>query len=129
MLLSSIVKAELANSNATDWLKLIDNGSYQNSWNNASQHFKSEVSEGNWVSMVQSAREPLGALLTRKMVSSSTYEDLPNLPKGHYQIVIYSSNFEHMNDATETVTLIKVGNQWKAAGYFIKQTQSALQGT
>ena len=120
LLMSAAVKAGFEGSNATEWLGSIDNGIYENSWNNASPYLKSQVSEDKWVSMVKSVREPLGTLLYRKVVSSEAYKDLPNAPKGHYQVIIYNSEFEHKNNATETVTFMKVGNQWQAAGYFIK---------
>ncbi|MET4693132.1 protein involved in sex pheromone biosynthesis [Endozoicomonas sp. NE40] len=42
-------KPEINLNAVSDWLNSIDNGSYQQSWQNAAPFFQSHVSERNWV--------------------------------------------------------------------------------
>jgi len=45
---------------------------------------------------------------------------IPNVPDGHYTIMIFESQFEHLEAATETVTLVNEESEWHVVGYFIR---------
>ncbi len=52
---------------AEQWLSLVDQGQYGESWNETAEYFRSAVSQTQWEQMVQAARKPLGKLTTRNV--------------------------------------------------------------
>ena len=47
------------------WLKLVDQGSYGQSWKDASSLFKGHVEETEWETAAAKARGPLGSVISR----------------------------------------------------------------
>ena len=79
---------------ADQWLKLVDNGDYKQSWETASTIFKNAVTEDQWAQQVGSARKPLGALVSRKLKSAQYATSLPGAPDGKYVVIQYDSSFK-----------------------------------
>ena len=102
------------------WLNLIDNGKYADSWKEASTFFRSRVSEKAWVRMVQGARSPLGARVSRKQQNIMFTKTLPGAPDGSYAVMVFQTSFQNKASATEQLTVMADGDQWRAAGYFIR---------
>jgi len=102
------------------WLALIDNQQYTESWTQASTLFRGQVPQGQWVSMIKSARGPLGAVLSRQRQSLMSARSLPGAPDGEYTVIQFKSSFRHKITATETLTLMKDGGTWRSAGYYIR---------
>lgn len=112
---------EVAQKAAQDWLALIDSGKYAESWQDASQLFKSHVSSKQWQSAAKATRLPLGKLQSRKVKSTTDSKTLPGVPDGQYVVIQYDSSFENKESALETVTdMLEKDGQWKVTGYFIK---------
>jgi hypothetical protein len=112
---------DLAQKSAEAWLALTDSGKYAESWDQASSFFQSQVTKEKWVDMLQSKRDPLGALQSRKLGSASYKKNPPNLPEGEYVKLTYDASFEKLPSATETVAMIlDKDGKWRATGYFIK---------
>ena len=106
---------------ANVWLSLIDNGRYKESWNEASQYFKSAVSEDQWGQAIQAARKPLGNNLSRKLMSKSYHTSLPGAPDGKYVVIQLKASFENKKAATETITpMMDKDGKWRVSGYYIK---------
>jgi hypothetical protein len=111
----------VAQKSAQDWLALIDSGKYAESWQDASQLFKSHVSSKQWQSAAKATRLPLGKLQSRKVKSTTDSKTLPGVPDGQYVVIQYDSSFENKQSAIETVTdMLEKDGQWKVTGYFIK---------
>lgn len=112
---------DLAQKPAEAWLALCDTGKYAESWNEASQFFKSKVTKDQWIDMLQTTRNPLGTLNSQKLDAAKYKKNPPNAPEGEYVILTFDTSFERLSNAIETVsmTLDKDG-QWRAAGYYIK---------
>jgi len=53
---------------AEKWLVLVDGGKYEETWKEAAAYFKSAVKQEQWVQLVTAARQPLGKLVSRKVV-------------------------------------------------------------
>lgn len=106
---------------AESWLALIDSGEYEESWETAAESFKAALSEDSWENMMESTRQPLGKLKSRKFKSATYTKSLPNAPEGEYVVIQYETSFENMKSAVETITpeLCKDG-RWRVAGYYIK---------
>jgi hypothetical protein len=109
-----------AQSAALTWLALVDAGNYAQSWNAASLLFRQNVSQAQWQAAAASARNPLGALKSRQLLSATFARTLPGAPDGEYVIVQFTASFEHKAAAVETVTPMRDGDgAWHVSGYFI----------
>ena len=112
---------QVAQQAAESWLALVDSGKYAESWDEASQLFKQKVTKPQWQSAIQSARSPLGKIVSRKLLSANYTQTLPGAPDGEYVVIQYQSSFENKKSAVETITPMKdKDGQWRVSGYFIK---------
>jgi Protein of unknown function (DUF4019) len=110
--------AELASE---AWLKFVDSGDYSQSWIQASSSFKAAVTEKEWEQKVTAARQPLGALISRKLRSAQYTTTLPGAPDGEYVVIRYDTSFANKKSAIETVTpILDKDGQWRVSGYYIK---------
>ncbi|MCK8127747.1 DUF4019 domain-containing protein [Pseudoalteromonas sp. 2CM39R] len=104
---------------AKSWLTLIDNGQYQQSWQQADLLFKQAMPQSNWSKALKQVRVPLGKVVLRKNLSLMNYDSLPSLPDGEYVIIQFQSQFMNKEQAIETISLSKNSGQWQPIGYFI----------
>lgn len=104
---------------AKSWLTLIDNGQYQQSWQQADSLFKQTMPQSNWSKALKQVRVPLGKVILRKNLSLMNYDSLPSLPDGEYVIIQFQSQFMNKEQAIETISLSKNSGQWQPIGYFI----------
>ncbi len=112
-------KAALAS--AEKWLRLVDAGSYGESWRQASAYFRQAVKQDQWVPMARGVREPLGRQLSRKVRSALYTTSLPGAPDGQYVVITFDTSFEHKKEAVETVTpKLDPDGVWRVSGYFIR---------
>ena len=106
---------------ASAWLKLVDQGSYGQSWKDASSVFKSHVEETEWETKAAAARGPLGSVISRKLKRARYETSLPGAPDGQYVVIQYQSSFEHKKSAVETVTpMLDTDGHWHVSGYYIR---------
>jgi hypothetical protein len=112
---------EQAKKVAETWLKLIDDGKYQQSWEQAATFFKDRVTAERWVQMVGAVRKPLGALVSRDFKLAHYMTSLPGAPEGEYVVIQYDTSFANLKSAVETITpMLDKDGQWRVSGYFIK---------
>ena len=110
-----------AQAAALAWVHLIDTGNYANSWETAAKSFKSAITQAQWISRVTPVRDPLGRVKSRNFVSAKFTRTMPGAPDGEYVVIIFTTSFEHMVSATETLTPVKEADgRWRVGGYFIK---------
>jgi len=106
---------------AKSWLKLVDDGEYEQSWAQAAEYFRNNVSEQKWPGMVEPVRKPLGKVLSREVMTSTYMTELPGAPDGQYVIIQFKTSFENKQSAIETVTpMLDPDGQWRVSGYYIK---------
>jgi hypothetical protein len=106
---------------AAAWLALVDDGKYQESWNQSSSLFKSHVTAERWAEMVGAVRKPLGAVISREFKLAHYLTSVPGAPDGEYVVIQYDTVFENKKAALETVTpMLDKDGQWRVSGYFIK---------
>lgn len=106
---------------ASAWLALIDAGKYGDSWTTAASYFKNAVTKEQWTTQAAAARQPLGALVSRKVSSRTVATSLPGAPDGRYVVIQYDSVFANKKRAVETVTpMLEPDGTWHVSGYFIK---------
>jgi hypothetical protein len=109
-----------ARSSGETWLALIDSGKYGESWAEASSYFRSRVAEQQWIAMVKGVREPLGAVVSRKLKGVTFVTSLPGAPDGNYAVIQFEASYKNKISAVETLTMMADGDQWRAAGYFLR---------
>ncbi|GGB89335.1 hypothetical protein GCM10011494_04590 [Novosphingobium endophyticum] len=111
---ATIVESEAVRS-AQEWLILVDEGRWIESWSATGRSFKKLNTSKAWASVSEEVRPPLGAVLSR---TASSQESVPAPPYG-YEVVKFRTSFANKPDATETVTLAREDQGWKVVGYWI----------
>ena len=110
-----------AQAAAVKWLALLDTGQFAASWTAAAALFRSSMPQEAWQAKVAHAREPLGALKSRKLQSATFARTLPGAPDGAYVVLQFAAAFEHKAAALGTVTPMQdTDGVWRVAGYYIK---------
>jgi hypothetical protein len=102
------------------WLTLVDRAQYGDSWAEAGGLFRGQITEHDWAGRIAAVRAPLGPVVTRMVAAQNYTRTLPGLPDGDYDVVRFTTAFQHKPEAVETVILQKEDKGWKVDGYFIK---------
>ena len=106
---------------AKEWLNLVDEGKYIESWEGAAAYFRGAVTKDQWGVSIKGVREPLGKVISREVKSSEYKTELPGAPDGEYVVIQFETSFGNKKSATETVTPMKEKDgSWRVSGYFIK---------
>jgi DNA-binding CsgD family transcriptional regulator len=105
---------------AMSWLALLDRQSWDDSWNAAGSFFRSRVTKPGWTATIQPLRQPLGAITTRRLQSTTRASSLPGAPPGDYEIVMFATDFATRPGSIETVVMAREGSGWTVNGYFIR---------
>ncbi len=106
---------------ASVWLSMIDSGKYEESWNESAELFRNAVTVGKWQRSIETARKPLGTLISRKVKSKEYRTSLPGAPVGNYVVIQFSTSFTNKDLAIETVTpMMDKDGKWRVSGYYIK---------
>ncbi|MEE4216846.1 MAG: DUF4019 domain-containing protein [Xanthomonadales bacterium] len=121
IVMASDTKEDQALAVATQWLGLVDEQKYDESWESAASFFKQAVSQEQWGQAVSAAMAPFGALLSRELRSKQFTTSLPGAPDGEYVVIQFTATFENKASAVETITpMLDSDGQWRVAGYFVK---------
>ena len=106
---------------AEAWLKLVDAGDYEASWQASSAFFRNAVTREQWEKSMRTFRTPLGGNLSRRIKSRRYRTSLPGAPDGQYVIIRFKSSFAQKKSAVETVTpMLEENGVWHVSGYYIK---------
>ena len=106
---------------ADAWLAIVDQGNYEESWNQAASFFREAVPSDTWSQQIKAARAPMGQLISREVKSTTYAESLPGAPDGKYVVIQYKASFENKKSAIETITpMMDKDGSWRVSGYFIK---------
>ena len=106
---------------AQAWLALVDEGKYEESWQEASSLFKRSVKVEQWMSAVQGARETLGKKIKREFSSAEQHTSLPNAPDGNYVVIFFKTSFDKKKEGLETITpMLDKDGTWRVSGYYVR---------
>lgn len=121
-LIETKMDTTLAAINATnEWLKLVDDGKYGESWDNAAKLFKNDVTKEKWEGVLKDVLTPLGALHSREVILTKYTTSLPGAPDGEYFFMQFKTKFTNNEKVIETVIPMKdEDGVWRVSGYFIK---------
>jgi len=118
--IASEQKEGAAAQEAGRWLALVDGLQYQESWNRAAALFKHQVTARQWLQAMSAARNPLGNLVSRRLVAANYTTSLPGAPDGEYVVLQFKTEFKNKKDAVETVTPMFDRGQWRVSGYYVR---------
>jgi uncharacterized protein DUF4019 len=106
---------------AQTWLAWVDSTKYSESWEEASELFRKQVTKEQWTKAVETLRSSLGQLSSRKLTTAEYSKTLPGAPDGEYVTIQFQSSFVNKKSAVETLVSMKdKDGQWRASGYFIR---------
>ena len=109
-----------ARSGAEAWLKIQDAGTYDKSWDAASDYFRSHVPKLGWERRMVMVRKPIDPMLTRDLSATEWKSEVPNLPKGEYVAFAYETVFASGHPQLETVVMVHESSAWKMVGYAVQ---------
>ena len=106
---------------AEAWLKLVDDGQYAGSWEQAAEYFRAVVKQHSWEDSIRPLRESLGKVTARILKAQHHATSVPGAPDGEYVVIQFETSFENKKNAIETVTpMIDPDGVWRVSGYYIK---------
>ncbi|HSF13238.1 MAG TPA: DUF4019 domain-containing protein [Erythrobacter sp.] len=100
---------------AEDFLKLIDESRWAESYAATGKQFRAVNTLDVWTEVSERVRRPLGTVLTRNLV---TNEYVPAPPEG-YQLVKFTSSYANGTNQVESVSLEWEDGTWKVVGIVI----------
>jgi hypothetical protein len=101
------------------WLLYVDGGDYTKGWDRAGSPFKNQMPASVLQSKIAPVREPLGAVMERKLFHVTYSNTAPGLPDGKYAEVKFRSRFANKVAVGETVWLDMENDHWLVIGYLI----------
>jgi opacity protein-like surface antigen len=105
---------------AEQWIVLVDDGQYSQSWKEASKMFQTAVPSEEWEKKVQAERAQLGPKQSRKLKDIKSTTAVKGLPGGQYIQVKYQSSYEKKKIATETITaVLEPDGAWRVVSYTV----------
>lgn len=114
-------KKQAAETAALSWVKLVDDGDYAASWDDAAPYLKNAIPKNQWEKGLAAVRKPLGRMLSRKLKSATYTTSLPGAPDGEYVVIQFNTSFQNKESAVETITpMLDKDGQWRVSGYYIK---------
>ena len=105
-------------ADAQNWLSLVDDLKYEESWKEASSMFRNEVTQDQWIAALTRSRKPLGALVSRTRARIQFAKSLRGAPDAEYVILHFQTTFANKT-ATERLTLVKEDRTWRLAAFGI----------
>ena len=106
---------------AINWLLLIDGEKYSESWTEAAEYFRGSIPQDRWVTMMNSAKKPLGKVITREIKEKRDFTTIPGAPDGRYVVIKFNTSFANKKAVIETVTpRLEPGGKWRVSGYYIE---------
>jgi hypothetical protein len=103
------------------WLALLDQGQYAQSWATSSSYFKSVMTQDQWTTRASAMRNPLGGMTSRTFKFNKYSHLSPGSPPGEYVTTYFSTTFQNKPSSLETVSLIKdTDGQWRISYYMVQ---------
>ena len=101
---------------AEDWLSLIDQGKFNEAWDEVSTRLKVRMSKDDWEAMIRNSQRENGKLQTRKLlkVTSSTSSDRKLVA------IQFETDFAKKPSATESIVLEREDDEWRITSYSIR---------
>lgn len=105
---------------ATEWLELVDQKRFQESWENTAPIFQQNVTPQQWEAADTRAKKGFGTLVERSISSIQLSTSFQGLPDGNYATVVFASKYENKESAIETLFMSNLHGEWRTIGYFVR---------
>lgn len=105
---------------AAAWLKLIDDGQYEKSWDETASIFRQKVPRSEWANGLPKNRAEYGKFNARQFDQTQFRRTMPGAPDGEYVAVRFISDFEKNAAADEIVTMMFDNGAWRPIGYLLR---------
>lgn len=106
---------------AMAWLKLIDSGKHEDSWDGVAGYMKKTVNKTHFLSSLKSIHEVFGRPLSRTIRSIRYTESVPSAPDGEYVVILFATEYERKKSAIETVIpALGADGVWRVSGYDVR---------
>ena len=97
---------------ARQWLVLVDDKNYAQSWSEAGKAFQNRQKVEAWAANANARRAPLGAVASRSLKSI-------DLGRNNIAVIRYDTVFARKAAAVETVTLAFENGSWSVTDYAV----------
>lgn len=102
------------------WLRGVDAGRYEESWQGLAAPVRGMASAEQWAATLRQARAPYaGTVLARTLAAAEAVPQPTGAPPGEYVRMVFATSFSSGVSARETVAALKEPDAWRAVGYFI----------
>jgi len=98
---------------ARQWLVLVDDKNYAQSWSEAAKSFQTRQKADAWAKQATDKRAPLGAVASRGLKSI-------DLSRNNIAVIRYDTVFARKAAAVETVTLAFEDGGWTVTDYSVE---------
>ena len=104
---------------ALNWLKLLDDGDYEEAFEWEAGDFRLSRTQAQFVRYMQAHRAPFGHILSRGVIGAASLHKLVGVPDGVYESIVLKAVFEHKSATAERVILVKQSVGWRVIDYRI----------
>ncbi len=104
---------------AESWLKLLDDGDYEEAFEWEAQDFRLWRTQAQFVRYMQAHRAPFGRTLSRGLIGAASLHKLVGAPDGNYESIIFKTAFNAKSPTAERVILVKSAAGWRVIDYRI----------
>jgi hypothetical protein len=109
-----------AEASASRWLRLVDDGRVDESWEEAASQLRGAITGEEWERALSAVRKPLGRCLARRLEELERVEASPGAPRGPHVVTRFETRFEAGSVKHETVTsTLGADRRWRVSGYFV----------
>lgn len=102
---------------AENWLKLLDDGDYEEAFEWEAQDFRLSRTQARFVRSMQARRAPFGRTLSRQFIGAALIHRLVGAPDGDYESIIFKTAFAKKSPTAERVILVKQPIGWRVIDY------------
>ncbi len=95
-----------------DWIQLVDEKKFDQSWELAAPFFKNAVTKADWTKAASMVDKQLGKIIKR--------EPIETLVSGDRAEVKFKSDYLNLSGTTETLSLINANGKWLVIGFMVK---------
>jgi hypothetical protein len=104
---------------AEKWLKLLDQGDYEEAFEWEAQDFRMTRTQNQFVRYMQARRVPFGHTLSRSFIGAANIHKFVGVPEGDYESIIFKTAFENKSPTAERVILVRQSVGWRVIDYRI----------
>jgi tetratricopeptide (TPR) repeat protein len=117
----AVVETQKALAAAEKWLAMLDEGQYEESWDESATLFRTTITKQRWVATISNLSSTMGKVESREKIKADYRAVLPGGAKGQYVVFTFKTACANKPEAVETVTPMKdKDGTWRVSGYYIK---------